>query len=153
MHCSPEPATRPCYVPVKSSSYVGMCALFFFICFRQHPGLPSVRFPSDVQPKTASRRGSGHGSGVPAQAGFEPGSDDCNQTFSRTFRTSPVLPLFFLQSKGGRTRAHGTVGFGNKSYRLHFLWDFRSCPLAETFPGSTLQNLASDSFYLSSSTR
>jgi hypothetical protein len=66
--------------------------------------------------------------------GFGPGSNDSNQTLYEHFGLSRAI--IFFAKKVIRSCAHLMLvtqsGFGNKSHRLDFLWDFRSCPLPET---------------------
>jgi hypothetical protein len=63
--------------------------------------------------------------------GFEPGSNYRNQTLHRTFRAF-WDQSFFAKIKVTRSFADLMLvtqsGSGNKSHRLDFLWDFRSCP-------------------------
>jgi hypothetical protein len=74
------------------------------------------------------------GLGLVAQImfGSGPGSDDSNRTLYRTFRAFSGHS-FFRKENAIRSCAHLMLvtqsGSGNKSHRLNFLGDFRSCPL------------------------
>jgi hypothetical protein len=87
--------------------------------------------------------GRGPGLGVVSQTmfGSEPGSNDSKSNFLEHFGLSG--PFLFRGEKVIRSCAHLMLvtqsGSGNKSHRLDFLGDFRSCPLPEIVRDNKLQ--------------
>jgi hypothetical protein len=80
------------------------------------------------------------------------------QQSSLIYNTSGSLePFVFRKEKVIRSCAHLMLvtqsGFGNKSHRLDFLGDFRSCPLPEIVRDKTLQTWHPVSLYRSSNAK
>jgi hypothetical protein len=90
------------------------------------------------------------------RAGFRPGSNDSNQTIHRTFRALSGHS-FFRKEKIIRSCAHLMLvtqsGSANKSHRLDFLRDFRSCLLPEIVRKNTVETWHPISLYRSSNAK
>jgi hypothetical protein len=84
--------------------------------------------------------------------GSGPGSNDTNQMLYRTFQAFSDHS-FFYKEKVICSCAHlmlvTQLGSRNKSHRLDFLRDFRSCPLPKIVQGNTLHTWHPISLYWS----